>query len=129
MVENHKEKARKWLLGVMTVVTSSGDGMGCNLIRKLVSFEGFGCVLFLNFMFLDNEEINLWLPTSYSKALWTFWMCWSCPPKIKKKLFFVFLFLVFLQDKTGEGIVSIILGRSPIHEYKVNTPKNKIRSF
>ena len=41
------------------MITSSGDGMRCNLIRKLVSFKGFGCVLFLNFMFLDNEEINL----------------------------------------------------------------------
>lgn len=33
-------------------------------------------------------------------------------------LFFVFLFLVFLQDKFGEGIVSIILGQSPVQEYK-----------
>ena len=48
--------------------------------------------------------------------------------KSNKILFFVFLFLVFLRDKIGEGIVSIILGQNPIQEYKVNPPKNKITS-
>ena len=46
-------------------------------------------------------------------------------PKSNKILFFLFLFLVFLQDKIEEYIMSIILGQSPIQEYKVTPLKIK----
>ena len=41
------------------MVTSNGEGMGCNLKRKPGSFEGLEVFFFLNVMFLDNKEINL----------------------------------------------------------------------
>ena len=56
MLKNNKQKARKWLLGVMIVVTSSGQGMGCNLIRKLGSFEGLVFFFFLTSCFLTIKR-------------------------------------------------------------------------
>ena len=93
--------------------------------KETCVFWRVGSILFLNFMILDNKEISLWLPTSYSKALWTFWICWPCSPEIKQNFIFSFPFSYFLQDKIEEDIMSIILGQSPIQEYKVTPLKIK----
>ena len=108
------------------MVTSSGEGMGCNLIRKLGSFEGLKVFFFLTSCFLTIMRSICNYPLHAAKLYELSAYVDQILLKSNKILLCVFLFLVFLQDKIGEGIMSIILGQSPIQEYKVNPRKNKI---
>ena len=112
----------------MTVVISSREGMGCKLIRKHVSFEGLVLFFFLSSCFLTIKRSVSNYPLHRGKVYELSDYVDHVLLKSNKSLFFVFFFLVFLQDKIGEGIMSIILGQSPVQEYKVNPPKNKITS-
>ena len=100
--------------------------MGCKLIRILGSFEGLVMFFFLIFLTIKRSTYNYPLHTAEVYELS------ECVDyvflKSNKILFFVFLFLVLLQDKIGEGIISVILGQKPVQEYKVNPPKNKYTS-
>ena len=111
----------------MIVVTSSGEGMKCNLFRKLGSFKGLVMFFFLSSCFLSIKR-SIYNYLLHTAKVYKLSECVDhILLKSNKILFFVFLFLVFLQDKIGEGIVSI-LGQNPVQEYKVNPPKNKITS-
>ena len=111
----------------MTVVISSREGMGCKLIRKRASFEGLVLFFFLSSCFLTIKRSISNYPHHTAKLYELYECVDHVLLKSNKILFFVFLFFVFLQDKIGEGIVSI-LGQNPVQEYKVNPPKNKITS-
>ena len=112
----------------MTVVISSGEGMGCKFIRKHVSFEGLVLFFFLSSCFLTIKRSISNYPLHRGKVYELSDYVDHVLLKSNKSLFFVFFFPVLLQDKIGEGIMSIILGQSPVQEYKVNPPKNKITS-
>ena len=106
--QNHGVNSGRLVIGSVIsetiVVTSSGEGMRWNLFRKLGSLEGLVMFFCFIFIFLDNKEINLWLPTLYSKALRTFWMCWSWrTPKIKQKFIFCFPFSCFSSRQNWGG--------------------------
>ena len=110
----------------MIVVPSSGEGMRYNLFRKLGSFKGL-VKFFLSSYFLTIKR-SIYNYLLHTAKVYKLSECVDhILLKSNKILFFVFLFLVFLQDKIGEGIVSI-LGQNPVQEYKVNPPKNKITS-
>ena len=108
------------------MVTSSGEGMGCNLMRKLRYFEGLEVFFFLTSCFLTIMRSICNYPFHAAKLYELSAYVDQILLKSNKILLCVFLFLVFIQDKIGEGVMSIILGQSPIQEYKVNAPKNKI---
>lgn len=112
----------------MTVIISSGEDMGCKLIRKLGSFEGSVMFFFLSSCFLTIKRSISNYPHHTAKLYELYECVDHVLLKSNKILFFVFFFLVFLQDKIVEGIMSIILGQNPVLEYKVNSPKNKITS-
>ena len=86
----------------MTVVTSSGEGMRCNLFRKLGSFEVLVMLFFLFSCFLTIKISIYNCPLHRAK----FYELPECLDhvllKSNKILFFVFLFLVSLQDKIGK---------------------------
>ena len=109
----------------MIVVTSSGEVMGRNLIRKLGSFEELVVFFFLTSCFLTIKRSVYDYPLHTAKLYGLSECVGRVLLKSNKILFFLFLFLVFLQDKIGEDIVSIILGQSPIQEYKVTPLKIK----
>ena len=98
------------------MVTSSGEVMGRNLIRKLGSFEELVVFFFLTSCFLTIKRSVYDYPLHTAKLYGLSECVGRVLLKSNKILFFLFLFLVFLQDKIGEDIVSIILGQSPIQE-------------
>ena len=102
--------------------------MRCHLLRKLGSFEVLVMFFFLSSCFLTIKRSISNYPLHTAKLYGLSECVDHVLLKSNKILFFVFFFLVFLQDQIGEGIVSIILGQSPVQEYKVNPPKNKITS-
>ena len=112
----------------MTVVISSREGMGYKLIRKRASFAGLVLFFFLSSCFLTIKRSISNYPLHRGKVYELSDYVDHVLLKSNKSLFFVFFFPVLLQDKIGEGIMSIILGQSPVQEYKVNPPKNKITS-
>ena len=84
----------------MIVVTSSGEGKRYNLFRKLGSFKGL-VKFFLSSYFLTIKRsiYNYLLHTAKLYELY------GCVDHVllnsNKVLFFVIIFLVFLQDKIG----------------------------
>ena len=107
------------------MVMSSGEGMGCSLIRKLGSFEGLKVFFFLTSCFLTIMRSICNYPLHAAKLYEVSAYVDQILLKSNKILLCVFLFLVFLQDKIGEGIMSIILGQSPVQVYKSTLLKIK----
>ena len=99
-----------------------------HLIRKLGSSEGLVMFFFLSSCLLTIKSSIYNYPLHKAKVYEHSEYIEHVLLKSNKILLFVFLFLVFLQDNIQEGIMSIILGQSPVQDYKVNPPKNKITS-
>ena len=87
------------------MVTSSGEGMGCNLMRKLRYFEGLEVFFFLTSCFLTIMRSICNYPLHAAKLYELSAYVDQILLKSNKILLCVFLFLVFLQDKIGEGII------------------------
>ena len=83
------------------MVTSSGEGMGCNLIRKLGSFEGLEVFFFLTSCFLTIMRSICNYPLHAAKLYELSAYVDQILLKSNKILLFVFLFLFFFKTKLG----------------------------
>ena len=84
------------------MVTSNGEGMGCNLIRKPGSFEGLEVFFFfLTSCFLTIKK-SIYNYPLHSVKLYELSECVDhVILKSNKILFFVFIFLVFSRQNWG----------------------------